>query len=49
MDYEDGLMSVSMPCYIGCDLAGGDWDIVLEMLKKTFSGTHIRLELWKPQ
>lgn len=49
MDYEDELMSVSMPCYIGCDLAGGDWDIVLEMLKKTFSGTHIRLELWKPQ
>lgn len=45
--YELGLTSVAMPYYIGCGLAGGDWDVVLEMLKKTFSNTSLRLELWK--
>lgn len=39
MDCKNGLMSVSMPCYIGCDLVGGDWAIVFEIPKKTFSGT----------
>lgn len=42
-----GLSSVSMPYNLGCGLAGGDWDVVFEMLKKTFTGKNIRLELWQ--
>lgn len=44
---ENGLTSVSMPYNIGCGLAGGDWNVVLDMLVKTFSGTYLRLELWQ--
>lgn len=40
------LISVSMPYNIGCGLAGGDWNVVFDILRNTFTGTDIRLELW---
>lgn len=40
------LKSVSMPYNIGCGLAGGDWNVVFSILRDTFAGTDIRLELW---
>lgn len=42
-----GLTSVSMPYNLGCGLAGGDWEVVREMLREVFEDTNIRLELWK--
>jgi len=41
------LTSLSMPYKLGCGLAGGDWNIVFKMLKKAFTGKHLRLELWR--
>lgn len=36
-----------MPYNLGCGLAGGDWEVVREMLREVFEDTNIRLELWK--
>lgn len=43
------LESVAFPYGMGCGLAGGDWDTVLSLLKKTFEGKDILVEIWKPE
>lgn len=48
MDELD-LDSVSMPYGIGCGLAGGDWNVVSELLKEAAAiyDMRIHVELWK--
>lgn len=37
---KEHKLSVAIPCKIGCGLAGGDWNIVLDMIKEIFSDTE---------
>lgn len=38
-------MSVALPGYIGCGLAGGDWKIVSKMIYDIFSESNVYLEI----
>lgn len=40
-------MSLGFPDHIGCALGGGDWNIVLPMIRKTFSEYPFPVEIWK--
>lgn len=38
-------MSVAFPGYLGCGLAGGDWNIVKKMIYDVFGGTSVKVEI----
>ena len=38
-------MSISMPGLIGCGLAGGDWEIVYEMINDVFGDSKVMVEI----
>jgi len=42
---ETNHMSVALPGYIGCGLAGGDWEIVFEIIYQIFSESDIMVEI----
>lgn len=43
-----GLTYVAMPYGIGCGLAGGNWDVVEDIITRTFDAdSGINVELWK--
>ena len=42
-------LSVAIPYNIGCGLAGGDWNIVYEIISKLFKNTDINCVLYKFQ
>jgi O-acetyl-ADP-ribose deacetylase (regulator of RNase III) len=37
--------TVALPVKLGCGLAGGDWDTVLAVIRKTFEGSGLRVIL----
>jgi O-acetyl-ADP-ribose deacetylase (regulator of RNase III) len=39
--------SIAIPYCIGCGLAGGDWDIVLQMIKEIFNDHVSRVVIYK--
>ena len=43
------MKSVAIPYKMSCGLAGGDWNIILAMLKSpdVFGVTNITVEIWK--
>ncbi|MBO5000015.1 MAG: macro domain-containing protein [Bacteroidaceae bacterium] len=43
----NGHKKIAMPHGIGCGLAGGDWNVVLNILKKVFYNNKVDVELWK--
>ena len=42
-------LSVAIPYNIGCGLAGGDWNVVYEIIYKLFKNTDINCVLYKFQ
>ena len=46
---DNGMYSVAIPYKMSCGLAGGDWDIILAMLKSPsiFGVTNITVEIWQ--
>lgn len=38
---------IGFPYNIGCGLAGGDWNIVSQILEEEFAGPHWNVEIWK--
>lgn len=42
-------LSVAIPYNIGCGLAGGDWNVVYEIISKLFKNTDINCVLYKFQ
>lgn len=38
---------IGFPDHIGCGLAGGDWDIVKEIIEEEFKGPEWNVEIWK--
>ena len=44
---ESGLKSLALPYKISCGLAGGDWEIVSEILENCFENSGIDVTLYK--
>ena len=46
---DNGMESIAIPYKMSCGLAGGDWDIILAMLKSpgVFGVTNIKIEIWQ--
>lgn len=44
---SQGFTSIAMPYMIGCGLAGGNWDTVLDIIHRVFDNTTITVELWQ--
>lgn len=42
---EKNNMSIAMPGYMGCGLAGGDWEIVFEMIYTIFAESDVLVEI----
>lgn len=42
---QQNHLSVALPGYIGCGLAGGDWEIVSKMIYDIFSESEVHLEI----
>lgn len=43
----NGHVKIAMPYGIGCGLAGGDWAVVYEILKRVFCDRKVDVEIWK--
>lgn len=43
----NGHKQIAIPYGIGCGLAGGDWNVVKDILNRTFVGNQVVLEIWK--
>ena len=44
---DHGYTHIAIPHGIGCGLAGGDWNTVLNMLGNVFQDNKVILEIWK--
>lgn len=44
---ETGKTSVSFPYKMSCGLAGGDWDVILAMIKSVFKSTNFTIKICK--
>lgn len=42
-----GVKAVAVPLNMGCGLAGGDWNVVKDILKSSFQDSPVNLEIWK--
>lgn len=42
-----GYCRIGFPHGIGCGLAGGDWNIISQILKEEFDGPDWNVEIWK--
>ncbi len=42
-----GTTAVAVPLNMGCGLAGGDWNVVKDILKSSFQSSPVDLEIWK--
>ena len=42
---EENNLSIALPGYMGCGLAGGDWDIVFDMIEQTFGDSTVSVEI----
>ena len=41
------LVKIGFPDHIGCGLAGGNWDVVKQILEEEFAGNEWQVEIWK--
>lgn len=39
--------TVAFPYKIGCGSAGGDWNVVEDIIKRTFEGYSGEVQIWK--
>jgi len=46
---NNGATSVAFPYKLGCGLGGGEWDIVLAIIKSAFRDSNITIEIWALQ
>lgn len=44
---QNGHKKIAVPHYIGCGLAGGDWNRVTRILENIFDDHKVILEIWK--
>ena len=42
---EKSNLSIALPGYMGCGLAGGDWDIVFDMIERVFIDSTVSVEV----
>ena len=43
----NNLQSVAFPYKIGAGLAGGDWQIISDIIAEVFENTNINVQFWK--
>lgn len=44
---RNGKQTIAFPYKMSCGLAGGNWNIVKGIIRKTFEGENVDVEIWK--
>lgn len=44
---QHGLKNIAVPYKLGCGLAGGDWNVVFDIIHQVFDGSGLNITIWR--
>lgn len=44
---DNNVKTIALPWHMSCDRGGGDWDVLMDIIKEELSDNDITIEIWK--